>query len=415
MGRVTTVTPPAQMTPVTFGFFSRTGLGSDNKLTVTRGEGPSQTITEYFFDHLGRMTSQMVDTAAGRAETTYAYTADGKLAAETLPGGLPGQPRTIKHDYDVLEREDETHWRRFERNGVHLLCRPWNADENKGRFGRQRSDVYGGNLTTALDSFGRLRLANDDIARAVYEYDVLSNSTKATLNTVGGGGGTQKREFNYDGRGFVLSESNPELHDSLGQVKIKYTADSRGHVLTRRYVWEGGTPPSPSLNMSAYDLEDVYDRAERISSVSRSRDAARELDLRPLKLYQYYDMTSAAGQRNQLQSVERYNYFNDPNATNGIDTYKVLTAYSYCADQEPCKGLLANTTTNVYGLDPSGQNNRSSAAPQTIGTIRAGICRRSVIRPCSTHRSERSSTSMPRKYQPYHRQRRNGAPRRNAV
>ncbi len=241
MGRVTTVTPPAQMTPVTFGFFSRTGLGSDNKLTVTRGEGPSQTITEYFFDHLGRMTSQMVDTAAGRAETTYAYTADGKLAAETLPGGLPGQPRTIKHDYDVLERETKRTGADSKETEYIYFAARGTQTKTKGVSGANGTTLTA-NLTTALDSFGRLRLANDDIARAVYEYDVLSNLTKATLNTVGGGGGTQKREFNYDGRGFVLSESNPELHDSLGQVKIKYTADSRGHVLTRRYVWEGGTP-----------------------------------------------------------------------------------------------------------------------------------------------------------------------------
>ncbi len=188
--------------------------------------------------------------------------------------------------------------------------------------------------------------------RALYDYDVLSNLTKIALNKVGGGA-QQKRELDYDGRGTLVNEINPELHAPQGQVKVRYTADSRGHILSRKYAWEGGTP-SPDLSLSAFDLLFSYDRAERSSSVLRARDG-NDPERLPLKIYQYYGAAAADGQRNQLQSVERYNYFNDPNATNGVASYKVLTTYSYCAEQGPCKGMLASIATNVYGVTPSGQ------------------------------------------------------------
>lgn len=249
LGRVITVTPPAQMTPVTYGFFSRTGGAPANKLTITRSGGAG---SEFLFDDLGRITSKKQDTAAGQAVTMYAYTATGKLSTETLPAG---QPRVITHQYDVLEREikrigadsKETEFIYFGERGSQTRTHGVSAPN---------STTITANLSTGLDSFGRLRLANDDILRAVYEFDVLSNLTTATLNKAGGGGGTQKREFAYDGRGVMTSETNPELHDAQGQVKIKYTADSRGHVLSRRYVWEGGTP-SAGLDLSAFDLQNV--------------------------------------------------------------------------------------------------------------------------------------------------------------
>ena len=101
------------------------------------------------------------------------------------------------------------------------------------------------------DRFGRLREVRepDDgsgTPKTRYTYDVLGNLTKVSQN-VGSAVTTQTRQFLYDGRGFLTSESHPELgttvryssFDPLGNPgrierggwDLRYTYDAAGRLL----------------------------------------------------------------------------------------------------------------------------------------------------------------------------------------
>src|SRR5207244_1366113 len=70
--------------------------------------------------------------------------------------------------------------------------------------------------------------------------------------------GTQQRTFVYDGRGFLISETHPELGVNGGGSTTYSGYDSRGHAGRKITGAAGG----------AFDLKFTYDDAERLLTVN---------------------------------------------------------------------------------------------------------------------------------------------------
>ncbi|MBV8516069.1 MAG: RHS repeat-associated core domain-containing protein [Acidobacteria bacterium] len=348
LGRVTTVTPPGAATPQTYGYKSKTGTGGINQLSVARSGGAASYFT---YDDLGRLKSTLRDTPTGPAETTLTYTATGKVLEELLPQAT----RSNKHSYDALDREKSV--RRADGHitdttyvggrGAVTLMHDVELAAGNGGSGNPH-DVQ---MSHDLDSFGRLFRANDGAVRAEYSYDALSNLTVATLtatedNPVTHSPDTQTRRFDHDGRGFLTSETDPEMRGPNGQVLIKSQYDARGHVTAVDYAWSGGGATLPSLN--PWSLRMAYDRAERLRDVWQPAATPRG-NAPLLKHFDYFTNDDPSGSRNQLAAASRYNYVKDPAATASPATYVVGSAYAYdpCSPGSARCGMLTQVTTSM--------------------------------------------------------------------
>lgn len=104
------------------------------------------------------------------------------------------------------------------------------------------------------DRFGRLfevKEPNNVVTR--YTYDAADRLRTVCQNRSGSACG-QTRTFNYDNRGFLTSEQNPE-------ASVTYVSrDARGHMLRKQ---DG-----------AHDLTFVYDDAERLTEVKNTTGGA---------------------------------------------------------------------------------------------------------------------------------------------
>src|SRR5439155_25898950 len=85
-----------------------------------------------------------------------------------------------------------------------------------------------------------------------YTYDVANNLTSVKMSKADGSGPVQNRLFDYDGRGLLRWESQPE------SGMTSYTYDAKGHVITK--LQSGGYTP--------FDLTHEYDSAERLLKVN---------------------------------------------------------------------------------------------------------------------------------------------------
>ncbi len=109
-------------------------------------------------------------------------------------------------------------------------------------------------LVSVTEAYG-----TTDALTTSYAYDLLGH-----LNTVTQG--PQTRTFTYDKRGFLLSETHPEL-GVTGNGTVSYSQyDSRGHALHKTTGAENGL----------FDLDFEYDAAERLRKISVGGTAQKE-------------------------------------------------------------------------------------------------------------------------------------------
>lgn len=334
---------------------------------------PAGLETLYTFDALGRLTFEAQQGSLAEAETSYTYTkADpastgdkrarvtitrgdtssqiffdglGRVKEErnTLPGGTTnrrvttftpqGQPDSVStlHDVDDAANAKQT------RTDYDIFGRParvWRPDDELASSGtsqtffwyqgifdtiRQTNDVETPQgpkpfrTNFHYDHQGRLveveELENnspDDIdvlIRAKYTYD-----EGGRLVRVNQGGGTQIRTFDYDGAGLLTEECHPELANGC----IRYGGfDSRGNPGQRRYSLTGGAP---------FELDYVYDGAERITQVRRASDGKLLKELFYTNLYGgAYAVSSGNG---KLYQTKRHNYL-------GLDDVVTSVTHSY--------------------------------------------------------------------------------------
>ena len=141
-----------------------------------------------------------------------------------------------------------------------------------------------GDLVKVFEDSGPANILTD------YFYDIGDRLTrvKQVRSAV-----TQERKFNYDKRGFLLSEQHPERGTSGNGFVQFFDYDSRGHAGRR------GDP--------ANSLTFTYDRAERVTEVRQAFQAQRVQ-----KEFVYATGSGFSDKRaGKLISATRHNYFDD--------------------------------------------------------------------------------------------------------
>ncbi|MDA8020436.1 MAG: RHS repeat-associated core domain-containing protein [Thermoanaerobaculia bacterium] len=322
------------------------------------------------------------------------------------PAAASSKERQREHRYDHLGRKTSIQKWRFETDVADFTTESQNFD----RFGRPgkviRPDQMEANFSYTgdrivertvkiftgpgmedaatkehRDGFGRLIMVEEEAGlggnkvRTTYRYDendrlvgvCVKDPDSDPYNACNGGG--QGRLFSYDSRGFLMSESHPEL-----DATITYFRDSKGNVLAS----DLGECDSPGC---IYDKSYVYDAAGRLTQVwdgsglleeyFYSRNNAQEGFRRTGKLYQakrHNYIPAEAGSNELLDHVvtETYGYkggasrlssYSVRSSTGPVLTTSILTdpfgrisslTYPFC-DRAPCDELSsARTVINTY-------------------------------------------------------------------
>jgi YD repeat-containing protein len=131
-----------------------------------------------------------------------------------------------------------------------------------------------------------------------YRYDPADRLVAVAMR--GAEGPVQQRLFDYDGRGFLRWESQPE------SGLTSYTYDARGHVRSKQQ----------SAADTPFDLDFTYDGAERLLQVHGRNPFASvsgEPGSRILKLFEYGDANITSGgvtdrRKGKLVAATRFNY-----------------------------------------------------------------------------------------------------------
>lgn len=335
----------------------------------------------YEFDGFGRPTLARERTAAGivKRRTTYLPTGWKATESTALADAVPSEQfkDTRYQDYDAFGRAT-------------TILLPDNARTEVQYTGVRsvRRRVFGvetepGSTSTVatfedFDRQGRLvRLADysdpgaasqDQTVRTLYDYDAAGRLLRVEQ-------GQQTRLFAHDGRGFMTTETHPEL-GSTGQGSLRLSQfDARGHARRRFH------PPGNDV----FDLGFLFDRAERLTEV-RQRARANRL----LKTFQYYENNvntcaePAGWAAGKLEAATRFNYVPTPNATATEAAITVKEAYRYQGIGGRASERITSVSdgtrfTQAFGYDTFG-NQTSLVYPSCLlgGCVAAGAPARSV-------------------------------------
>jgi YD repeat-containing protein len=259
---------------------------------VSSGTGPE---TDFAYDTFGRLTS--LTTPDGKS-TQYTY-------AGTAHGGISSMTRTSEIATSLT--------------GAQNIC----VTENYDSFGRLASVVQKSGPTSSNSVIG------SDVA-STYTYDLANRLTAVKMGA--DSGAVQNRIFDYDNRGFLRWESQPES----GVTSYQY--DARGHL----------TSKLQSAANSKFDLTYTYDAAERPLSVS-GRDPSSPSVFRPLKGFTYgTDNGNGSNYRiGKLVQATRYNY-GEVDMYPPDPEYIVDDVYDYT---DPA-GRRSTRTTTLKEVDP---------------------------------------------------------------
>ena len=196
------------------------------------------------------------------------------------------------------------------------------------------------------DGFGRLRTVTQKSgptsASAVigvdvktsYTYDVASHLTSVRMSKADNTGTVQNRAFDYDGRGLLRWESQPE------SGMTSYAYDAKGHVITK--LQSGG--------YTQFDVGYEYDSAERLRKIYGRNplfniDPAADQPLfRVIKEFEYGTQNAAVQNgtnylQGKLVTATRHNY----GETATEPEYKVDDTYGYI----DVAGRRTNKTTTI--------------------------------------------------------------------
>jgi YD repeat-containing protein len=173
--------------------------------------------------------------------------------------------------------------------------------------------------TEVYDRFGRLvTLFEPNDTKTSYLYDAQGNLVQVSGND--GGSPVQTRTFSYDGRGFLTSESHPELGTSI----LYSDFDPQGNP--------------GRIRRGGWDLAYSYDAAGRLTEI-KERGTTRVW-----KSWDYATGNSQAGQwsKGKLRSASRHNRVTNP-ATGGAIEPIVTESYEYSG----VGGRISKVTTEV--------------------------------------------------------------------
>lgn len=303
--------------------------------------GTALTNSSYTFDAFGRIVKEstvLPSNVVSSRHITYDQLGRRKTVSEA--GALSGLPVTT-FDYDSLGR-------------VQSITGPDGAVTSFAYTGIAKKDREAGiwmggtsdtrvKTTEQYDGYGRLvavveksgptsaTVTTGAAVTTEYGYGPDDRLFSVTMKAPDGGP-VQRRIFDYDGRGFLRWESQPEAGMTA------YTYDARGHVLTKRH----------GEAKTHLDLNYAYDGAERLTRVdARSPDDPSAF--RVLKSFTFgtanVGANLAAGKL--IESV-RYNYDLRNAEDNGVSpVYKVAHAYAY----EDAAGRKTSRTTTITDVE----------------------------------------------------------------
>jgi len=319
LGRLTAVLPAAGHDGRTRYFYTRATSSSVLAKVDIHHQNNAGTATlaesRILFDALGRVWKEEQRLPGGWSTRETLYDGLGQKSYVSEQGTLGegtsfqeydpfGRPRRVRPADSVSGSHDVT----FTYAGVRSVTRTVKvATSAAGEVAAATTEVY--------DRQGRLaEVTEPNGVLTRYEYDVGNRLKKVCQNASGTTCG-QTRLFNYDNRGFLLSEQHPEKGASGNGVVSYFDLDARGHA--RRRV--------DGLN----DLTFVYDAAERLTLVRETGagfvNCTNNGGRRCLKSFTYGDSTLATDRsRGKLALAQRYNYL-----TLGTTPYTVRVDESY--------------------------------------------------------------------------------------
>ena len=258
------------------------------------------------------------------ALTQFTYDPFGRVLSTTLPDG------SIATTSYVGNRE-KTKTTKI-RTSTSSTDVPVPVVEQYDGLGRLVSVTEKSGPTSAASPIGALVTTG-------YEYDLADRLTSVTMNRASTGA-VQHRFFDYDGRGFLRWESQPE------SGLTSYLYDARGNLVTKRQV---GDPKT--------DLDHYYDQAGRLTLIESPNPNYLEGDpdrppFRPIKEFLYSPANTVSGtafptdfSKGKLWIATRYNY-HDANGTYWRG-YKVSDRYRYL-DTAGRRLTRATTISTLY-------------------------------------------------------------------
>src|SRR5205085_1207556 len=200
-----------------------------------------------------------------------------------------------------------------------------------------------GRLRNVTQKSGPSTVVTPTAAEVRTEYDYDAGGRLSSVKMRGAEGIVQSRAFDYDGRGFLIWESQPE------SGMRSYTYDALGNVLTR----------SQSAAHTIFDLRYSYDAAARLRLVEGiAPDSTPQNPVyRPLKEFEYGtdSVPSTNLRKGKLINAIRYNY--PPEKDSGFtqqfryylekEIYRVTEAYQY--NDAAGRRTDRTTTIDVFG------------------------------------------------------------------
>ncbi len=324
---------------------------------------PTSGLTEslYYFDDLGRPLEQRDRTGASEWTAQWmTYDGMGRTKASTTPitvttsssGSIPSGTPAASTDYDVLGRVtrvtqpdgSKTIWSYV---GDHIKTRTsgiWTGVDGDPASGIQD---WPSSVIEEYDGRGRLVAVTEPSGpttalnptgssiRTEYEYDFGDRLATVTMNR-STQGPVQGRIFDYDGRGFLRWESQPE------SGMTSYLYDARGHAREK----------NQGAANTLFDLRFVYDKAERLTRIDGRNPLyvpgnPLQPQFRVLKEFVFGDSNNGVDLRlGKLRKGIRYNYASSAMA----DIYKIEDLYRY----RDLPGRLTDRTTTISRIDSFG-------------------------------------------------------------
>jgi YD repeat-containing protein len=336
LGRYTTTQPPG-VARSTYTYGDATGANAPASVTVRRCAASDTTcsapLTEsrIYFDALGRVDLTKTNMPAGWSAVRNEYDAIGRLISVSMPQyRLDGNFELNYHPTDKATTTYDVFGR-----ALSVTTADGKSATNSYLGGRSISrsrniwtGATNGTDETAVaeeiyDGVGRLfqvKEPEDSTPSTTYTYDSADRLTDVVMIK---NGATQTRHFDYDHRGFVKSETHPEL-GVHGNGTTSYSGyDARGRATGKVTGATGG----------AFDLTLTYDGAERLTEV-------KDLDSfgvrRTLKKF-VYDNDSSSLTKGRLKSATRYNH------PSGAGEVAVVETYTY----DTTKGVVSGKSTEV--------------------------------------------------------------------
>jgi RHS repeat-associated protein len=299
------------------------------KVTIKRDTTGTPPQSYVYYDHLGRSAVSQRLLPGSTSYQQKTYWANGWLASESAEG-TEADISSIRYPqdrYDALGR----------------ATRVIHADAPNG--GKKTEYTFSGVRITARKISGLALEGSDTSSTTSFQYDRQGRLVKVSEPADGTNNvpvlysydvlgrlrhvdaGNQTRSFVYDNRGFLLSETHPELHSEANPswtgTVLYGDYDSRGNYREKYF--------NTKNSRSAFDLTLGYDSVERLQTVSRA-SLSSTVPAQELKEFQYYGDSDPVGSRGQRKTATRFNYGKEASAISKARTRKVVETFTYDSD-----------------------------------------------------------------------------------